>query len=158
MLVKIETKFQQIFIGGGYYQGTAYLFSFNNTDKSADAKGFVFSEPDLIPYLQKYTDTARSCKELKDILERVIYTYAKDKNKEFEIGGPISIINVLPGNKIIWAQNNFLDKRVQDYTTMVKLIKDGKISLTPVSGNTRESIIKAMESNPKYKIIPNKNE
>jgi len=151
VLEKVDNRFSQKFIGGGYYEAKPYLFSFNNTERSADPTGFVFSEPDLAPYIEKYTDRTRSCKQLGNILEAAIYSYAQDKKKEFEIGGPISIINVLPGNEIVWQQNNFSSRRVKNYTTFVNLIKEDKINLTPVPGVTREYVIRAMESNPKYK-------
>lgn len=44
----------------------------------------------------------RNTKEVAQMIEQSIYSYAKQKNKTKTVGGPIAVINITPLNSITW--------------------------------------------------------
>lgn len=149
-LLNLSPHLGASFVGGGYYNNAPYLFDFSDSTKHAGQDAFIFNHPELAPYLKKYADSLVSCERLIKILPPIIYDFAKDSKKEYEIGGPIAIIKITLGNKIEWVQNNFLFKQPKDYNTLVDLIENGKIKITPVVENGIIKAIDGMKSNPKY--------
>jgi len=148
-LLNISPRIENTFIGGAYYDSAPWLFSFSDSIKTASQDMFYFNEPELTPYLKKYTDSNISCKKLAIILDSVIHKYAMDAHKEAMIGGPVSIIKISEGNKIEWMQNNLVHKQPKDYATLLSMIKTKKIKTIPVVKDGVRKAIEAMESKSK---------
>ncbi len=74
----------------------------NGTRVLVKRSGFV--EPDSTIFGSKYSSKI-TCKKATKLIKEAIYKYAKDKNKELTIGGPIYFIKISKNNSVKWLKD-----------------------------------------------------
>ncbi len=150
-LLGLSKDFPQKFIEGGYYNGIPHIFNLSKDLVEGTPNTFLASDSAANIYLAPFTKSILPSKKLQIIFPNVIEKFAKETGKENHIGGPISVVKILPNNKIKWMANNFSNTQINDINDYVDSVKSGVLKFVPAPNWTREDAIKRMEENPNYK-------
>lgn len=155
-VVKFPNSSKEVFLAGGYTNGTPQIIIFNRSDKKAGKSVFqtntaLTNRVEIIKYFPRHQYSVDNCFTVGKVFESSIYDYAKKENFEVCIGGPITIVNMIGPNKIDWVQNNFNYKKYRSFNQFIHLIEKGTIVLTPVVENGIEKALRILKSNPNYK-------
>lgn len=140
-LLGIMPDFTNKFFGGAYANNNAQMYIFTSENIFPYPFGITGSEADLSPYIEKFDGLTLSSEELGHIFEEIIYQYAEDKNKEFEIGGPISVIKINPNNQVTWLQNDLTHNHFFGRAEFIKAIKGGYFNIIPINGLSIEQVL-----------------
>jgi hypothetical protein len=144
-LLAIRPDFTNKFIGAAYANGNPQMYVFTNELIFSYPVGITGSEVDLFPYTEKLDGLTLTSEDLRQAFEEIIYQYAKDKNKEFEIGGPVSVVEIDINNQVTWLQNDLTHNNILGRTEFINAIKGGYFNLIPVNGLTIEEVLEQIK-------------
>lgn len=90
------------FIVAGYENSNPVTLGFSSKGKVTEERlgGLIHSDAKFEGYLSKPTNLELTCKNIAPLLEAAIYKFAEDR-KDYKIGGPINIIQILPDNTFV---------------------------------------------------------
>jgi hypothetical protein len=152
---KYSSSANQVFIAAGLFFDKPQTITFNRGTLKAMPSAFASTginsnDPRIFDYIQRQKIKSFDCKSLGIAIEKAIYEFAKNINKESCIGGPITIAKITSLNKIVWVQNNFTIQKYSTFIQFVDLIKQNIINLFPLTENGKAKAINWLESNPYY--------
>jgi hypothetical protein len=131
------------FFGVGYVNNKPLVIYTDSTGiiKNTD-RGVIMNNGEAYKY-QKRTAPGDNKLTHYDQMENTIYDYAKGENKVSSIGGPVSIVSIIPGNDILWVKNDF--SRTDSCKTSTDIyndIKSGKRKVYYLVPNGKERLLK----------------
>lgn len=113
----------------------------------------LHSEYFVEPYLKKYAKPVMTIPDLAILYEKIMYEYAKGEKREYEIGGPISIVTIGVNNKQTWIKNNLSAKQYATQKDYINALKSEKIKVYPLikdgDKQAKKAIIEWYDANNK---------
>lgn len=131
------------FILGGYVNNKPQLIAFRSSENKIIQlfSGTIGSDSHVLKYAVLNTNKEGTVYQK---LENTIYDYAKEENRMMDIGGPISIISIVSGNKIMWKQNNFSNRNYKSLEDFYNAVKFDKVKMNYLVPNGKERLLKIM--------------
>lgn len=126
---------RNIFLIAGYEKGKPKLLGIKSSNMIVRTEGSIISDNAAQKYVLQNNSDYRI--PMTTRFEKTISDFAKFENKTYLVGGPVTVINISPDNKIKWIQNDFSKKNfsfnyqfinaiLADKVKMVYLVADGK--------------------------------
>jgi len=106
-------------IGAGYVSGRPQVVGLMGNREAVYYAGAIASDSDIFRYGNVFQN---STYPLQKRFEEWISVWVLRSQKEFTVGGPISVVQIAESNKQNWIQNHFHSK----YTSNAKLYEDIK--------------------------------
>ena len=106
-------------------------------------KKTLISDNKAVLYLGNFYEycSLHSTDTLAKVFTKAIYTYAKDANLQYEIGGPLSIVCIGLNNKVKYFKNSFSQNVYISYQELIHDLRIGKRKFIPiVPGGDKEAI------------------
>ena len=144
-MASLQPHFSNAFFGAAYHDHSPYLFGFTSSAFYSFSSGVTGNRPDLLPYVDKYNKNLFTCKECQTDFERIIYRFAEDKHRKYEIGGPVSVIRLDKDNRATWLQNEFSKKHFGDKAGFLEAVQQKAIRIVPVNGYSVQEVIQALQ-------------
>ncbi|HVS92444.1 MAG TPA: hypothetical protein VHE59_10445 [Mucilaginibacter sp.] len=126
---EIELLKENDFVVASYINNKPAIYEFTLQDLMDNSqihpmRTYYVTAAPAVKYL-KYDSTA-TCKKLAKLAERAIYKYSKEFLVDYSVGGPISVVQIMPNGQVNWIKNRF---DTLGRTDWIQLQASGKILL-----------------------------
>lgn len=137
------------FIFVGYKDTVPYIIGFNRQKSIVYNRGGIVSDTGATKYLSYMDKKPRSCKSLGKKFAKTMQQFAEETNQTGSIGGPISIVQMRPNNKVHFISNNFTDREYESAEELFNAIESGKLLIKALVPDGKRKAIEILR--PKNK-------